>query len=74
YPRPQHRLNRQQRQHNLHQAFILKEQPLPSHIAIVDDVVTTGSTVGAIAKLLKLHGVERIDIYCLCYTPTAKNP
>ncbi|MGF1699841.1 ComF family protein [Photobacterium makurazakiensis] len=68
YTQPQHQLSRQQRQRNLHGAFILKEQSLPNHVAIVDDVVTTGSTVAAIATLLQQNGVEQIDIYCLCFT------
>ncbi|MGF1724479.1 phosphoribosyltransferase family protein [Photobacterium nomapromontoriensis] len=70
YTRPQHMLNKSQRQQNLDQAFILKKQALPKHVAIVDDVVTTGSTVAAITTLLQQHGVEKVDIYCICYTPT----
>ena len=70
YTPPQHRLSKAQRQHNLAQAFILKGGKLPSHVALVDDVVTTGSTVAAAASVLRQQGVQRVDIYCLCYTPT----
>lgn len=70
YTRPQHTLSKLQRQQNLEHAFILKMPALPRHVAIVDDVVTTGSTVAAITTLLQQHGVEQIDIYCICYTPT----
>ncbi|MGF1738012.1 phosphoribosyltransferase family protein [Photobacterium satsumensis] len=69
YTVPQHRLSKAQRLHNLERAFILTDKALPCHVALVDDVVTTGSTVAAAAILLRQHGVERIDIYCLCYTP-----
>jgi ComF family protein len=63
-------LNRQQRESNLHKAFHLQAQhsPLPEHVAICDDVVTTGSTVNQLCKLLLEVGVKRIDIYCLCRT------
>jgi ComF family protein len=39
-----------------------------AHVAIVDDVVTTGATVKQISKLLLENGVQRIDIYCVCRT------
>ena len=44
-------------------------KPLPEHIAVVDDVITTGATASAIAKCLKQHGVKRVDIWALCKTP-----
>ncbi|PSU32947.1 ComF family protein [Photobacterium lutimaris] len=69
YTAPQHRLSKTQRQHNLERAFTLTAKALPRHVALVDDVVTTGSTVAGAATLLHQHGVERVDIYCLCYTP-----
>jgi ComF family protein len=39
-----------------------------SHVAIVDDVVTTGATVKQLSTLLLEKGVQRIDIYCVCRT------
>ncbi|OBT10219.1 hypothetical protein A9264_04020 [Vibrio sp. UCD-FRSSP16_10] len=64
-------LNRRQRLMNLKSAFQLsskmkekiKNQP---HIALLDDVVTTGSTVSEICLLLRKQGVQRIDVYCIC--------
>jgi predicted amidophosphoribosyltransferase len=32
-------------------------------VAILDDVVTTGSTTGELAKVLKRAGVERVDVW-----------
>ncbi len=61
-------LSRAERKKNLLAAFALKETQLPKHIAIVDDVVTTGSTVGLLATQLKKKGVKRVDIYCICRT------
>lgn len=68
----QKQLTRRERQRNLQHAFALTEKNLPDHVAIVDDVVTTGSTAATLTKLLKSHGVQQIDIYCVCYTPMVK--
>jgi ComF family protein len=63
-------LNIQQRQKNVRHAFSLKNEIYTkvNHVAICDDVVTTGSTVNQLCKLLLDVGVKRIDIYCLCRT------
>ena len=37
-----------------------------SHIAVIDDVVTTASTVNEVSAALKQNGVEQIDIWCIC--------
>jgi len=67
----QQQLNAQERHHNLQQAFALNSaQPLRHrHIAVVDDVLTTGSTAETLAQLLRKAGVERVDVYCLARTP-----
>ncbi|MFM2588533.1 ComF family protein [Vibrio sp. TBV020] len=62
-------LNRQQRHMNLNGAFKLKSSKTYRHVAIVDDVVTTGSTVQHLCKLLLDSGVKSVDIYCVCRTP-----
>lgn len=60
---PQQHLDARQRRRNLRGAFELA-RPLPArHVAIVDDVVTTGSTVGEIARLLKRAGAERVVVW-----------
>ena len=61
-------LDKQQRVKNLRHAFTLNYLPEQSHIAIIDDVVTTGSSVRQLCKLLLDIGVEKIDIYCICRT------
>ena len=40
------------------------------HIAIVDDVVTTGSTVNELARVLKRQGVKRVSVYSIARAPT----
>lgn len=56
--------SRRQRLSNLNGAFSLSG-PVPEHVAIVDDVVTTGSTVNLLAKLLKAHGCQQVQVWCL---------
>lgn len=56
------------RKNNLRGAFALRNPHRlknVTHIALVDDVVTTMATVEAIAKLLQAHGRCRIDVWCL---------
>lgn len=65
---PQLALPAKLRTKNVRKAFQVK-QPIPAQtIAIVDDVVTTGSTVQELAKLLKKQGVKRVDIWCCAKT------
>ncbi|HEX7030308.1 MAG TPA: ComF family protein [Gammaproteobacteria bacterium] len=54
------------RRRNVRNAFALRggRKPLP-HVAILDDVVTTGSTTAEIARLLRRNGVERIEVWAL---------
>jgi predicted amidophosphoribosyltransferase len=41
----------------------VRRQLNAKHIAIVDDVMTTGHTVNALALCLRKAGVERIDVW-----------
>ena len=59
----QSRLDGRARRHNLRDAFDLGGQTLPSHVVIVDDVVTTGSTVNELAACLLRGGAERVDVW-----------
>ncbi|MFN2350082.1 MAG: ComF family protein [Thioalkalivibrio sp.] len=63
--RAQQGLKGKARRSNVHDAFRLRPGPLPTHVAIVDDVMTTGSTVGEIAWLLKRAGVKRVEVWTL---------
>lgn len=38
---------------------------IPSHVALVDDVYTTGATCASAAQALIAHGVQRVDVWCL---------
>ena len=39
------------------------------HLALVDDVLTTGATAERLARLLIKAGASRVDVYCLARTP-----
>lgn len=63
--REQAGLDRKERLKNTRDAFALLE-PLPArHVAIIDDVVTTGSTVNEVAKLLRSAGAEWIEVWAV---------
>ncbi|MDF1528356.1 MAG: ComF family protein [Sedimenticola sp.] len=66
---PQAGLKRQQRKQNLRGSFRLKQRLKVEHVALVDDVVTTGSTVFELARLLKKSGIRRVDVWALARTP-----
>ncbi len=54
-----------ERQNNLKKAFKLCRNDVKlKTIIIVDDIYTTGSTIDAVAQVLKTAGIERI--YCVC--------
>ncbi|RBG48786.1 ComF family protein, partial [Xanthomonas oryzae pv. oryzae] len=43
--------------------------PLPAHVALVDDVMTTGATLHAAAKALRKAGVQRVDAWVCARVP-----
>lgn len=55
-----------QRRRNMRNAFICTpKQPLPAHVAVFDDVVTTGATVLSLVRTLRRAGVQRLDVWAL---------
>ena len=68
---PQQQLDAATRRRNLRQAFALEpgSDVRGRHLALVDDVLTTGATAEALARLLKRAGAARVDVYCLARTP-----
>lgn len=63
-----------ERRRNVHDAFHVETALLPDHVALVDDVVTTGATAAAIATKLRRAGIARVDIYALAKTPRSQGP
>ena len=64
----QHQLSARLRKQNLKNAFQVELSVRGLHIAIVDDVVTTGSTVAEISRLLLRNGAATVQVWCLCRT------
>ena len=60
---PQSRLAAKERRHNLKGAFSVIKEPGVEHVAIIDDVVSTGTTVNELARALRRAGVKRIDVW-----------
>ena len=65
YTQLQAGLNARQRQKNVHRAFELNTALQYEHIVLVDDVMTTGSTVNEAAKILKQNGVRQVDVWII---------
>ncbi len=65
---PQAELELAERQGNLRGAFALRGTLHARHVAIVDDVVTTGATVSALAGVLLRQGVSRVDVWAVART------
>lgn len=63
--REQTALERAERQKNLRRAFDLRLPLRVRHVAIVDDVVTTGSTVNELARTLRRGGAARIEVWAI---------
>ncbi len=61
----QTRLTAKQRHSNIQNAFSIMKPLNYQHISILDDVMTTGSTVQELALTLKRAGVERVDVWVL---------
>ncbi|PPC92124.1 MAG: phosphoribosyltransferase [Methylobacter sp.] len=51
------------RKKNLNQAFRVIKPLTKQHVAIIDDVMTTGSTANELAATLKKHGVCKVDVW-----------
>jgi ComF family protein len=64
----QHHLSARLRKRNLKNAFRLELPVQGLHMVIVDDVVTTGSTVAEISRLLLRNGAASVQVWCLCRT------
>ncbi|MEY3289651.1 MAG: hypothetical protein RLZZ419_1893 [Pseudomonadota bacterium] len=56
-------LSAKQRRKNIKNAFSIIKPLYAQHIAILDDVMTTGSTAHELAYVLKKAGVDQVDVW-----------
>lgn len=70
---PQTGLDAKARRRNLRGAFAAAvDVPLPDHIVLLDDVMTTGATFREAARVLVRAGVARVDVWALARAPAPR--
>lgn len=72
YTASQQGQGRAERQRNLEGAFTWRDQGnrlAGRHIALVDDVLTTGATAGEITRVLQAAGAGRVTVWAIARTP-----
>lgn len=63
-------LNAVQRRRNVRGAFLARPGvAIPEHVAVLDDVCTTGATLAECTRVLKRAGVKRVDAWALARAP-----
>jgi len=66
-------MSRVEREHNLRDAFWIepaqRARLLDAHVALIDDVLTTGATAHAAALALTRAGAARVDVWVVARTP-----
>jgi ComF family protein len=65
---PQPGLNRRERARNLRGAFRCDARVEGLHVAIVDDVLTTGATAQELARVLEAAGAARVSVWAAART------
>lgn len=66
---PQQGLKVSIRKRNLKNAFVGLSDVRDQHVAIIDDVVTTGTTTNSVARALLDAGAKSCDVWCFARTP-----
>jgi ComF family protein len=70
--RDQATLRAHDRRRNVVGAFVATGSVLPRHVAVIDDVLTTGSTCEELARVLKRAGIERVDVWVIARAVPAR--
>ena len=60
------------RRQNMRHAFRVRPGTMPTSVALIDDVVTTGATVNEASQVLRKAGVQTIEVWCAARTPVDK--
>jgi ComF family protein len=62
------------RRRNVRGAFAVRAgSALPAHVAILDDVMTTGATLAECVRVLRRAGVARVDVWALARAPSPRS-
>jgi ComF family protein len=64
FTKPQATLHAEERLENVANAFQVYQDFSQQHIAVLDDVITTGHTITAFTSALKKAGANRVDVWC----------
>jgi ComF family protein len=62
---PQSLLSHNARRLNLRNAFTVSSDKLPNHVAIIDDVMTTGHTANELSRALKIAGAKKVEVWVI---------
>ncbi|MGM3182221.1 DNA utilization protein GntX [Dickeya oryzae] len=73
YTVPQQSLGARSRRRNLRGAFRCRQDVISQRVAgkrlvLLDDVVTTGSTVAEVSRTLLRAGAQHVQVWCVCRT------
>lgn len=68
-PRDQIGQTAAQRRRNLREAFVVERDLSGMHVALIDDVMTTGATLDALARAARKAGAAHIEAWALARAP-----
>ncbi len=67
-------LDAKARRNNVRGAFaVVPNKAIPAHVALVDDVMTTGTTLREATRALHRAGVARVDVWALARAPAPRS-
>jgi len=69
----QSRLPATTRRHNLDKAFRVRHDMSTQRVILIDDVVTTGATLNALARVLKQAGATQVEAWVIARTPEPRS-
>lgn len=61
-------LHERERRRNVRGAFSVADAVSGRHVAVLDDVITTGSTAAELVRALQRAGAERVDVWAVART------
>ena len=72
YTKAQTNLNAKQRRKNINSAFTVTGNVKGKVVAVIDDVITTGTTINEVSSCLKAAGAKHVSAWATCLTPLEK--